>query len=813
MTATPPAQQQRFRPSSHRSSVFKQHDDPVVAQAAVTARDTLSICSVLELFPTLPNWPKTALSGHRVGHIHGARTILEWLNRHPGRGWQDRWLVSGADRDLDWIDTFIIEDCSRNPTTQRTELTAGLTSLLLCRIFLPSYDFLASYKAYKLYAYTRQVFRPELFARIEASAQQLERQPRSVRDALALISKIVLHTGRDADALTADDLLAYRTWQLRRPKPYVCATTGLSLAWAALRGVADLGEHPTIKEAVRFGQRPTTELVDAYNIGCKPIRDLLVRYLDERRPSLDYSSFTRLVGALVGTFWADIEHHHPGINSLHLPEHVVEGWKSRLRTVIGRDGTTRPRGDYIQLLMPIRGFYRDIQEWAHDDPYWVKWSAPSPVRKRDTAGARKAQRKTTAAMHQRVRERLPHLPVLVDEAERHKTEQAAFLAATKHTAIEQTLNHAGRDYRRTRPRAYQTRYYRDCVPPVQVEDLTTGEIIDVGKREHDAFWAWASIEVLRHTGVRIEELMEITHLGLVSYQLPDTGEVVPMLQIVPSKSNEERLLLVGPELASVLATIITRLRNDNGGTVPLTTRYDPYERVTGPALPHLFQHRRGWRWEVPNQTTIQKWITQVLTRLDLTDAAGQPLRYTAHDFRRIFASDAVASGLPVHIVARLLGHKNLNTSQAYIAVFDEDLVRAYRTFLDNRRSLRPQAEYREPTEQEWRKFQAHFQTRKLELGECGRPYGSTCKHEHSCLRCPSLRLAPTARPRLMEIIANLRDRISEAKLNGWFGEVEGLKVSLEAASRKLVSLDRMQDRPPSGPVNLGIPVITDPPPS
>jgi hypothetical protein len=85
--------------------VFKQHDHLVGAQAAVTARDTLSISSVLELFPTLPNWPKSALFGHRAGHVHGARTILEWLESHPGRGWQDRWLVSSADRNLDWIDS------------------------------------------------------------------------------------------------------------------------------------------------------------------------------------------------------------------------------------------------------------------------------------------------------------------------------------------------------------------------------------------------------------------------------------------------------------------------------------------------------------------------------------------------------------------------------------------------------------------------------------------------------------------------------------------------------------------------------------
>ncbi|MET9087668.1 hypothetical protein ABZX77_38280 [Streptomyces sp. NPDC004237] len=74
--------------------------------------------------------------------------------------------------------------------------------------------------------------------------------------------------------------------------------------------------------------------------------------------------------------------------------------------------------------------------------------------------------------------------------------------------------------------------------------------------------------------------------------------VVPLLQIMPSKGKEERLLLVGPEFASVLATVITRLRGDNAGTIPLIARYDHHELVTGPPLPHLFQRRIGWKLDV-----------------------------------------------------------------------------------------------------------------------------------------------------------------------------------------------------------------------
>lgn len=37
----------------------------------------------------------------------------------------------------------------------------------------------------------------------------------------------------------------------------------------------------------------------------------------------------------------------------------------------------------------------------------------------------------------------------------------------------------------------------------------------------------------------------------------------------------------------------------------------------------------------------------------------------------------------------------------------------------------------------------HLHTRKLELGDCARPYGTPCQHEHSCLRCPMLQVGLT----------------------------------------------------------------------
>ena len=282
---------------------------------------------------------------------------------------------------------------------------------------------------------------------------------------------------------------------------------GLHAAWDLLGDIGVTPAGTSLRSALRRGQRTTAELVDDYGISCRPVRDVLVRYLDERRPALDYNTLAGLAGELAGTFWAGIEQHHPGIGTLHLPDEIAQAWKERARVITAADGTIRERKNIHALLMRVRAFYLDIQQWALEDPSWVPWAVPSPVRRNDTQGYEKARRKTVAEMHQRVRERLPHLPALADAAGRCLAETTALLAAAAGCEPDEVFDHAGTRYRRKVPRSAGLAARHQGSPSVTAENLVTGETVNLTRREDEAFWAWAIVETLRLSGVRLEELL------------------------------------------------------------------------------------------------------------------------------------------------------------------------------------------------------------------------------------------------------------------------------------------------------------------
>jgi hypothetical protein len=130
-------------------------------------------------------------------------------------------------------------------------------------------------------------------------------------------------------------------------------------------------------------------------------------------------------------------------------------------------------------------------------------------------------------------------------------------------------------------------------------------------------------------------------------------------------------------------------------------------------------------------------------------------------------------------------HLNLETTRGYAAVFPDHVIRAHEEFIERRRTLRVNiGEYREPTAEEWAAFEKHFLLRTVALGDCGRPYGTPCVHEHACVRCPFLRMDPAQLPRLNDIESNTRARLDEARRKTWLGEVAALEESLAHIARK-----------------------------
>jgi integrase len=729
--------------------------------------------------------------------------VLTWLEAQPGDTWQHRWLASGAEDLPDWRDAFMAWQARRHRPGRRPHLSGGLIVMIAGDVIRPGLDWLVQHTPRGLAAEMARARDGAAFARLAALASREDVIAQARAEALNRIAIIMAAKGGTAADIAVGDCVQLlhaasgrRAGTGRRP------ASGPALFYYLLHAAGVLGSDApaSARMLAARGQPGCEELIGRYRIQSEPIRDLLVDYLRERRASMDFASLDNLARQLGLHFWADLEAHHPGISSLKLPADAAAAWKARVMTMHG-PGTGEVRLSGRGTLSAVRAFYLDITEWADDDPArWGPFAERCPVSASD-ASHKKDRLHRKSRMDQRTRERLPLLPALAARAEAGKTAAADLLHAATAAAPGELFTAGGQTLRRAvmKTSAGSGRIWATGPGDSKRRDLA--------REEHRAFWAWATIEVLRHTGIRIEELSELTHHSIIQYRMPATGKLIPLLQIAPSKTDEERLLVISPELADVLSAIVSRIRDDTGA-VPLAIFYDGHERVFSPPMPLLFQ----WRFQQENrpvsQNTLRKALEHLMNAAGVTGTGARAPRYTFHDFRRMFLTDVITHGMPPHIAQLIAGHRDINTTMGYKAVYPEETINGHRAFIARRRALRPAAEYRVPTDEEWEQFLGHFEHRQVSLGECGRSYDTPCIHEHSCLRCPLLRPDPAQRPRLQAICQNLTARIAEAEQHHWLGEAEGLKISLAGAHAKLAQMDQITARR-NDTTHLGMPAFTD----
>ena len=255
---------------------------------------------------------------------------------------------------------------------------------------------------------------PEGFARLENLCETVPDSPVATRAIRRITAIMAAKGGLVADITAGDCLEALHLMNGMFDRGSDKNAYFYQLMHAT--GVFPSDAPASVRTSVARGQLTAGQMIDRYGIACRPVRDLLVDYLRERQPSVDYATLRNLAQRLGSVFWRDLELHHPGIDSLHLPPDVAAEWKQRALTT-NVAGKTQMRATGLEVLTVVRAFYLDIAEWALEDPArWGPWAAPCPVRG-DELARRKELSRRKARMDQRTRERLPVLPALVASAD------------------------------------------------------------------------------------------------------------------------------------------------------------------------------------------------------------------------------------------------------------------------------------------------------------------------------------------------------------------------------------------------------------
>jgi integrase len=743
-------------------------------------------------------WP-TQSADNRWRRSRGTRDLLHHLSQFPGESWQDRWEASGFDQPGHPVSVL------RPAPRDRSQIGTGAACLFCLRVIQPSLEAFRSNTF--LYYGTRFLTAQDdpLLEKFWAQVRDTPVNPVHHGTALFDVAAALTTQGIALADLTPAALLHY-AWECRR-RGLVLGARGAGsrfpghLAWQVLHA---MGLFPpqgpaTLKAALLTGRLSVEEMVDRYPVRHAGIRHLLIAYLERRQPDLDYSTLDNLSRHLTSHFWSTIETLASGQVDLRIDGELYRRWREQV--AVRADG--QGRREFEPILRAVRAFYADLQAWAPAEPeHWAVWVAPCPVPDADVRGFGIRKRRVKERMDDRTRQRQPLLTTLVEYMEGRYEHLRALLERASTASDGETITVGGRAYQRLWSRVDERRVRLGGTANVRVVDQVSDKPVNLTAAEDAAFFEWAVVEILRHTGIRIEEALELTHLSIRQYQRPN-GEVIALLVIAPSKSDRERVIPMSAELFSVIAAVIRRHTRD-GRAIPLLSRYDPHERQASSAMPFLLQRKIGTNREVVSPATVVNMLRRRCEELAERHPGFRTACFTPHDFRRLFATDLVNNGLPIHIGAALLGHLNLQTTRGYVAVFNEDVVRHYQEFLGRRRSTRPDDEYRDVTEHEWGEFEEHFDKRKVELGGCARPYGTPCQHEHACLRCPMLAINPKMLPRLDEIETDLVARRGRAEQEGWLGEVDGLDLTLTFLRQKREDTRRLAR---IAPVGLGMPGV------
>ena len=181
--------------------------------------------------------------------------------------------------------------------------------------------------------------------------------------------------------------------------------------------------------------------------------------------------------------------------------------------------------------------------------------------------------------------------------------------------------------------------------------------------------------------------------------------------------------------------------------------------------------------------------------IDLRDEAGQPVTVTGHRFRHTLGTRLINSGVPQHVVQKLLGHASPHMTAHYARIHDATIREAFDHYQRQRVNIAGEALGYDPdaptAAAEWVKHNLSRIRDSLPNGYCGRPPQQDCPHPNACLTCPDFQTTPEfLDTHRHQATVNLR-LITRAEANGQSRLAANLRQVQDSLERIIPALEAL----------------------
>jgi integrase len=269
-------------------------------------------------------------------------------------------------------------------------------------------------------------------------------------------------------------------------------------------------------------------------------------------------------------------------------------------------------------------------------------------------------------------------------------------------------------------------------------------------------FARVGLTVLRATGIRIGELLDLELDCIVDYDRHGTWLRVPL-----GKLNTERSVPLDDEPRQLLVAWITNRGPQRALPHPLDRR--PTDFVFVERGRRLGKHR------------LAQGLDHAAAAAALTNTAGAPLHVTPHQLRHTYGTALVNAGMSLPALMALLGHVTPEMTMRYARLSSPTIRSAYDDAMAKINRRRPLVTIASgstravPAEIDW--LHSEMLKTRLAAGFCSRqPAAGPCPYANICEQCDNFVPDPTSADVLAAQLDDVETLRHDAIDRGWHDE-------------------------------------------